>query len=115
MCSKVKSENIGGSLTTLPADPTHHTLVLLRRFMSQSIPTGRFSRVGRDWRRSPHELYAPFITAVSPIKNLKIAPPPPPISVDHDKNFFRYFFNLCMTKANLTSMTSLRMQTLPFY
>ena len=34
----------------------------------------------------------------------------PPIFVDHDKSFFRYVFNLCMTKANLTSMTSLRMQ-----
>ena len=50
-----------------------------------------------------------LITAVSPHKIEKLSPPPP-IFVDHDKNFFRYFFNLCMTKANLTSITSLRMQ-----
>ena len=54
----------------------------------------------------PHELCVPLITAVAPIKSKNC----PPIFVDHDKNFFRYFFNLCMTKANLTSITSLRMQ-----
>ena len=31
---------------------------------------------------------------------------PPPIFVDHDKTFFRYFFDLCMAKANLDSITS---------
>ena len=31
-----------------------------------------------------HELYAPLITAVSPHKIKKM---PPPIFVDHDKNF----------------------------
>ena len=41
---------------------------------------------------------------------IKLENSPPPIFVDHDKNFFRYFFNLCMTKANLNSITSLRMQ-----
>ena len=51
---------------------------------------------------TPHELYVP------PNKIEKIVPPP--IFVDHDKIFFRYFFNLCMTKANLTSITSLRIQ-----
>ena len=57
---------------------------------------------------TPHELYvSPHNSCVPPIK-LKNCPPP--IFVDHDKNFFRYFFNLCMTKANLTSITSLRMQ-----
>ena len=45
----------------------------------------------------PHELYVP------------------PMLVDHDKNFFSIFFNLCMAKANLTSRTSLRMQTLLSY
>ena len=48
----------------------------------------------------PHELYVPPHNSCVP-----------PIFVDHDKNFFRYFFNLCMTKANnLTSITSLIMQ-----
>ena len=55
---------------------------------------------------APHELYVPLITAVPPIKSKN----GPPIFVDHDKNFLKYFFNLCMTKANLTSITSLRMQ-----
>ena len=62
----------------------------------------------------PHELYVPLITAVSPPENLKIVPPLP-IFADHDKIFFWYFFNLCTTKANLTSITSLRMQTLLSY
>ena len=52
---------------------------------------------------TPHELYVP------PHKIEQLFPPPP-IFVDHDKNFFRYFLNLCLTKANLTSITSLRMQ-----
>ena len=42
---------------------------------------------------------SPLITAV-----------PPPIFVDHDKTFLDIFLNLCMRKANLTSITSLRMQ-----
>ena len=71
-----------------------------------------FSSGGGGGGRNPHELYVPLITAVSPLKSKNC---PPPISVDHGKNFFRYFFNLCMTKANLTSITSLRMQTLLSY
>ena len=62
---------------------------------------------------SPHELYVPLITAVSPHKILKLSPPPN--LCWSWQNFFRYFFNLCMTKANLTSITSLRMQTLLSY
>ena len=42
------------------------------------------------------------MSSMSPLINLKIAHPP--IFVDHDKNFYRYFFNFCMTKANLTSI-----------
>ena len=45
---------------------------------------------------TPMSSMSPLITAVSP----------PPIFVDHDKKFFRYFFNHCMTKANLASITS---------
>ena len=70
----------------------------------------RFSLVG-VLGGSPMSSMSPFITAVSLIKS-KNCPAPPPIFVDHDKNFFGYVFNLCMTKANLTSITSLRMQTL---
>ena len=43
----------------------------------------------------PHVLYVPLLKS----KNC-----PPPIFVDHDKNFCRYVFNFCMTKANLTSI-----------
>ena len=50
----------------------------------------------------------PPMSSMSPHKIEKLSPPS--IFVDHDKIFFRYFFNLCMTKANLTSITSLRMQ-----
>ena len=53
----------------------------------------------------PHELYVLLYNSC----------PPPSIFVDHEKNVFGYFFNLCMTKANLTSMTSLRMETLLSY
>ena len=52
----------------------------------------------------PHELYVPPHNSCVPS-----------IFVDHDRNFFKHFFNLCMTKANLTSITSLRMQTLLSY
>ena len=76
-----------------------------------SLSSG-FSLVGRDWGDPPMSSLCPLITAVSPHKILKS---PSPIFVGHDKNFFRYFFNLCMTKANLTSITSLRMQTLLSY
>ena len=71
------------------------------------FPSGR-----GDLGDPPMSSMSPLITAVSPHKILKL---PLPILVDHDKNFFRYFFNLCMTKANLTSITSLRMQTLLSY
>ena len=69
----------------------------------QSPPVAGFSPVGGTGG-TPHELYAPLITAVSPHKIQKLSPSP--IFVDHDKKFFRYFLNLCMTKANLTSITS---------
>ena len=49
---------------------------------------------GGGWE-DPHELYVPLIKS----KNC-----PPSIFVDHDKNFYKYFFNFCMTKANLTSI-----------
>ena len=62
-----------------------------------------FSLVGGGLGIS-HVLYAPLITAVLPQSLLIMA-----------KNFFRYVFNFCMTKANLTSITSLRMQTLLSY
>ena len=66
---------------------------------------------GEDWGDPPMSFMSPLITAVSPHKILKLSP--------HLcwswQNFFRYFFNLCMTKANLTSITSLRMQTLLSY
>ena len=62
-----------------------------------------FSLVG-GLRGPPHVFYVPLITAVShPTKSKNC---PSPIFVDHDKNIFRYFFNLCMAKANLTSTTS---------
>ena len=66
-----------------------------------------FPSGGGNWG-DPHELYVPSHNSCVPphkIENLS-----PLISVDHNKIFFRYFFNLCMTKANLTSITSLRMQ-----
>ena len=65
---------------------------------------GRVFPSGRDLpmsSMSPHKIQKLFSS--------------PPIFVDHDKNFFEYFFNFCMTKANLTSITSLRMQTLLSY
>ena len=46
----------------------------------------------------------PPMSAMSPIKSKNC--PHPPIFVDHDKKVFRYFFNLCMAKANLASITS---------
>ena len=52
---------------------------------------------------------SPFITAVSPIKS-KNCPSSPPSLLIMTKNFLDIFLNLCMTKANLTSITSLRMQ-----
>ena len=42
------------------------------------------------------------MSSMSPLIKSKNCPPP--IFVDHDKNFYRYFFNFCMTKANLTSI-----------
>ena len=58
---------------------------------------------------SPYVLYVPPHNSCPPHKILKLSSS---IFVDHDRNLLRYFFNLCMTKANLTSITSLRMQTL---
>ena len=52
----------------------------------------------------PHELHVPPNNSCVP-----------PIFVEHDKIFCRYFLNFCMTMANLTSITSLRMQTLLSY
>ena len=40
---------------------------------------------------------SPLITAVPPTKSENC----PSIFIDHDKIFFRYFFNLCIVKANL--------------
>ena len=53
----------------------------------------------------------PPITAVSLPQNLKIVPP----SLLIMTKFFWVFFYLCMAKANLTSTTSLGMQTLLSY
>ena len=62
----------------------------------------------------PWALCPPHNSCVLPIKS-KNCPPPPPHLHWSWQNFFRYFFNLCMTKANLTSITSLRMQTFLSY
>ena len=68
-----------------------------------------FSLVGRTGG-TRHELYVPPHN--SPHKIQKLSPPSLSIMT---KIFFRYFFNLCMTKANLTRITSWRMQTLLSY
>ena len=83
--------------------------------MSQKTirPFHRVFPSGGDWGDPPVSSMSPLITAVSPHKIEKLSPPP--IFVDHDKNFFRYFFNLCMTKTNLTSITSLKDATLLSY
>ena len=81
---------------------TAHLVVRLK--LRQQWSSGdevRFSLVVGGTGGIPQELYVPPHNSCVP-----------PIFVDHDKNFFRYFFNLCMTKANLTSITSQRMQTL---
>ena len=62
-----------------------------------------FSLVGGGGAGGPPMCYMPpLITAVSAQSLLIMA-----------KKIFRYVFNFCMTKANLT--TSLRMQTLQSY
>ena len=70
------------------------------KFQQQGFPSGG----GGEWG-DPYELYLSSLQLCPPNKIQKF-PPPPPIFVDHDKMFLRYFFNLCMTKNNLTGITS---------
>ena len=77
--------------------PVPAPVILLSRARATVFPSGGGTG------GTPMSSMSPLITAVPPIKSKNC---PPSIFVDHDKKFFRYFFNLCTTKANLTSITS---------
>ena len=98
-------------------NPDHKIKLKIRQFQVMGKSTGQINNIrvspsGGGTGGSPMSSMSPLIKAVSPHKIEKLSPP---IFVDHDKDFFRYFFNFCMTKANLTSITSLKDATLLSY